>query len=251
MTSKRTAESDSTPAWSHLPPVDASVLLKVNKKGAIKAVEKLPTPVDEFGIPDGKTALELALSTLDAGHQFPRRYNRHHLVYPRVQYHEHTSGSEIPKLFRESKFLIWHYPQQLHNYWHEIYEDPIEPDFDVMYECVREQSEIDMLFCVGQTAIQLHRMRFADETDDITRRQLRMNALRDSRQCKAIFYDLLHSYPQSQIGILPDRQQLADMPFGNAIRALGTLAGSRSLDARRETHTLLTRVGISNTANIA
>ncbi len=231
--------------WTHLPPPEQSLLLKRDRKGTIKTVEKIPTPLDEYGIPDANEMLRIAMSTLSADYTPPGISNVHHLVYPRSQYHHHPSGSPIPRLYRESARNMVRYQQQLHNYFHEIFADPLEASMDVMYLCAKEQSEVDMSFFVGQTAIQLSRNKYSEIVDDdILRTHLRFNALRDSRQLKAIFYDLIGSYPDSEVGILPDRQWLVDQPFEKAVKALGTLAGAQSLDARRDAATLVKKIGI-------
>lgn len=241
-------EKDTQPRWTHLPPVDSSLLLRQTKNGSVKAVEKYETPVDDFGIPLPDQMLEIALSTLAADHVFPLRSNRHHHIYPRDRYHNHPSGSSIPKQFRESAALIYRYPQQLHNYLHELFYDPQETSMDVMYQWVKEQEQINQLFYVGQTAIQLSRAKYPEITDDTVRHHLRLDALRDSKQIKGIFYDFLDSYPDSQVGLMPDREWLAGEDFPKAVRALGVLAGARSLDARRETQEKLKKIGFQTAA---
>lgn len=231
--------------WTHLPPPEQSLLLRRDRKGVIKTVEKIPTPLDEYGIPDASEMLRIAMGTLSADYMPPGVSNVHHLVYPRHRYHHHPSGSPIPRLYRESAHNMVRYQQQLHNYFHEIFEDPIEASMDVMYTCAKEQSEVDTLFFVGQASIQLSRDKYTEIADDeILRSHLRFNALRDSRQLKGIFYDLIESYPDSQIGILPDKQWLVDQPFEKAIKALGSLAGAQSLDARRDAATLVRKIGV-------
>lgn len=232
--------------WTHLPPPDQSLLLRHDRKGVVKAVEKLPTPLDEFGMPDPDVMLEIALSTLASDYEPPAISNVHHLIYPRERYHNHQSGSQIPRLYRESARNMVRYQQQLHNYFHEIFLDPVEASMDVMYQCAQEQSRVDMAFYVGQASIQLSRDKYHEiKDDDILKSHLRFNALKDSRQMKGIFYDLLESYPVSQIGLFPDKDWLLDQPFQKAVKFLGTLAGAKSLDARRNATTLVKKIGVS------
>lgn len=230
--------------WTHLPPPEQSLLLKRDKKGTVRPIEKIPTPVDEFGIPDSDAMLEIALGTLSSDYTPPGISNVHHRIYPRDRYHNHPSGSIIPKLYRESAANMFRYQQQIHNYFHAIFEDPRETTMDVMHQWVIEQAQADQLFYIGQTAIQLSRAKYRDIESDMIRSHLRFHALKDSKQMKAIFYDFLDSYPDSQLGLMPDRTVLATEDFPEAVRMLGSLAGARSLDARRETHSLLKRVGI-------
>lgn len=231
--------------WTHLPPPEQSLLLKRDRKGAVKAVEKIPTPLNEFGIPDSDAMLQVALSTLSSDYTPPPVSNVHHLIYPREHYHNHPSGSLIPKLYRESASNMVRQYQQLHNYYHEIFLDPDEASMETMYLYAREQSQVNTLFFIGQTAIQVSREKYTTTTDDILRVHLRFNALRDARQFEGIFYDLLESYPESQIGLFPDREELAAQPFQKAVKALGILAGARSLDVRRSSTILVKKLGIA------
>lgn len=231
--------------WSHLPPPEQSLLLKRDRKGSVRVIEKIPTPVDEFGIPDSDEILRIAMSTLSSDYVPPGVSNIHHRIYPRDRYHNHPSGSVAPKLYRESAFNMVRYQQQLHNYLHAIFKDPDEADMSVMFQCAREQAQTDELYFIGQTAIQLSRDRYQDVTDDVARTHLRFNALQDSRRFEGLFYDFLEAYPDGQIGLFPDKEWLASQSLRNATRALGVLAGARSLDARRDASILVKKIGIA------
>jgi hypothetical protein len=237
---------DMPAGWTHLPPPEQSVLLKRDRKGTVRAVEKIPTPLNEFGMPDFDAIHEIALSTLSADYSPPEISNVHHLIYPRVKYHNHPSESLIPRLYRESAWNMVRCHQQLHNYFHEVFLDPEEASMDVMYECARDQSQVDMAFFVGQTAIQLSREKYSEiSNDSLLRTHLRFNALQDSRRLQGIFYDLVESYPVSQIGLFPDKDELLEMPFKKAVKTLGVLAGARYMDVRRSSSELVKKIGVA------
>lgn len=246
------AHENCTPGrTSHLPPLDKSLLLHVTSNGTIKAVEKLPMPVNEFGIPEATAIMEAATETLAAGYEFPTsrwQSNVHHLVYPRRQYHQHTSGKPIPSQYRESAALMVRIPKQFHNYIHEIFRDPKEPTMDVMQQWVREQSQVSQLFNLGKLAIQLSRSRAdASMTQLMERQHYRYAKKPDPKLFEGLFYDFLDSYPDGQLGLMPDKEWLASQTITKATRALGTLAGARSIDARRDTRALIKKVGYPET----
>lgn len=231
--------------WSHLPPPEQSLLLRRYRKGTVKAIEKIPTPLNEFDMPDFDAIHEIALSTLSADYTPPDISNVHHLVYPRAKYQNHPSESPIPQLYRDSAWNMVKCYQQLHNYFHAVFLDPKIPSMDVMYECARDQSQVDTTFFVGQAAIQLSREKYDEiKHDELLRTHLRFIALQDSKRLQGIFYDLIESYPDSQIGLFPNKDDLLEVPFEKAVKTLGVLAGARCLDMRRSSSILVKKIGI-------
>jgi hypothetical protein len=49
-----------------------------------------------------------------------------------------------------------------------------------------------------------------------------------------MFFDFLDSCEDGEVGLMPDRQGLADMGLHEATRHLGVLAGARALTLQRE-----------------
>lgn len=237
--------------WSHLPPLEASTMLRINAKGKARAPYKLATPVNDFDIPLPDKILEGALRTLDANYIFPpikgrdhrSLYNDHHCAYPRSRYYYHPSHSPIPSLYRESASLMIRLPVQLHNYIHEIYDLPPDVDMDVMRQWAQEQTQVNQLFHLGKSAIQLSRLRFDGETDTTVRFDLQQRAKKDARVAQHMFYDFLYEYPDGILGLMPEKDWVASEPFPHAVRALGSIAGARSIDVRRHTYDLLKKYG--------
>ncbi|MBI3888997.1 hypothetical protein HY312_00250 [Candidatus Saccharibacteria bacterium] len=230
----------------HFPPLDASLLLHRTRKGRIKSFDKLPMPTNEYGVPDADSILEASLETLSSEYIIPTTSNVHHLVYPRRRYHDHPSGLSTPAQYRESASLMRRISIPIHNYWHEVFEDPVEPPMDVMYQWVKEQSRVDQLYYFGKTAIQLARSKYDEVSNiEIIEHRLKFQNVQDSLLLKSLFYDFLDSYDDSQLGLLPDREWLATIPFEKATRELGVLAGARALDIRRDSHKKIKEIGFS------
>lgn len=245
--------------WSHLPPIEASTLLVNRGKGKITVPTqwKLETPVDKNGIPVPSMILQEACETLDANYIFPpiragnRLYNDHHTAYPAYRYYQHPSGLDIPGRYRDSSSLIMRIQIQLHNYIHVAFEPPKEPHMDVMEQWSQEQEQVDELFTIGKESIRLSRIQYNDEPDEKIREDLKRQARIEAVVQQAVFYEYLDRCDSGQLGLMPEKEELASLPFMKAVRSLGILAGARSLNYSRHTYDVLRRVGYRDSGNAA
>lgn len=227
----------------HFPPMEMTTLLSREPSGRIRAREKMPLPVNEFGIPDLDTIIEHSLQTISRDYILPEHSNIHHLASLANQYRNHSTGSKIPVTYREGGSLLARAHVQLHNYWHEIYEDSIPPDMDVMIQATKEQTQINTLALIGNTALLLDRATYAGYSDESIRTHLKLAARMNAVQFKGIFYDFLDSYPDGQVGILPNREHIATLPFRDAVRELKNRTTPRGMDIRERIRGRLAEVG--------
>lgn len=240
--------------WSHLPPPEASTVILRSETGKfyVPSKWKLETPVTERNIPVPSKILQLACETLAANYVFPplkiegsqKQYNDHHTAYPASHYYRHRSGSKIPGRYRESGSLIMRVPIQMHNYIHALFEPPPAVEMDAMEQWVKEQHSVNTLFDLGQRAIRLSRSRYDGEIDDSLRHSLQKNDRINSGIYQAIFYHELEATDNGELGLLPNIEKLKNVQFEQAVRELGTRAGSQSVNYSRHTYSVLKRYGV-------
>ncbi|MBQ68817.1 hypothetical protein CL689_02025 [Candidatus Saccharibacteria bacterium] len=227
----------------HLPPVEQSLLLTVANNGRVKAIEKLDTPVDEYGVPDPYEYLGRLAVTLDDTYEPPKPTNVHHLIHPRADYARHGRDS-VQYRYRESPSLMLEIPIQIHNYGHWVMLPPKMPPFEVMEQRVKEQEQVDRLFRIGRAVIAAPR--WLDEMHGRGAQLYRTAETYVSRHepTEAQFFDELDKMDDGVLGLMPNRQDLADMGLPAATRYLGVLAGANSLTLRREARASIRRYGL-------
>lgn len=217
----------------HLPPVEQSLLLRVGNKGKVIATDRLDTPTDAFGIPDPLRYIEELAATLDPEYSPPGERNVHHLIHPRSAYHRYGRGS-VPYKYRESPSLMVEIPVQLHNYGHWVMSPPPMPTQEVMRQRVEEQEQINRLFAIGRAVIAAPRWLADMHGNGAQRYRAAVEYVADREPTAAMFFDELDRCQDGFLGVMPDRQDLADMGLPAATRYLGVLAGARSLVLDRE-----------------
>lgn len=228
---------------THLPPNDQSLLLYVNKEGRVRTYDKVPAPYNKHGLPDPQLYLNTLAETLDTAYVPPGQTNVHHLVYPRKQYHQYGTES-VQYRFREMTGLMMSISTQVHNYGHFVMEDYRMPAFDVMQQAVEENAQIVRLFKIGRAVITSDRWLYEMRQEGAQMYRTAERYERHYAPTEALFYDYLDSCSDSQVGIMPDRQSLADMGFEAATRSLGALAATRSLSFRRKAVDLVRQRGV-------
>lgn len=229
----------------HFPPIEATTLLRRTTYGTIKSTDKMPLPVNEYGVPDLDAIVEMSLPTIDRSYLFPEHSNRHHLASLARQYHEHPSGSKIPGMYRESGSLLARMQVQLHNYWHEIFEDSIAPDMDIMVQGAKEQMQINTLAFIGNTALQLSRATYIGYKEEAVRTRFKLRARIDATQLEGVYYDFLDSYPEGELGVFPNKEFIASMPFEDSVRELSKRTMPHGMDIRDRITSRLVEVGFS------
>lgn len=220
----------------HLPPVEQSLLLKVANDGRVRAIEVWDTPVDEDrgGIPNPQKYIEILARSLDVNYIPPGRRNRHHLVYPKAYYAQFGYNS-IQYRFRESTSLMVDVQEQIHQYGHWVLNPIVPPKFEVMHQYVDEEDQVKSLFALGRAVIRAERW---EDDMRLEGAQLWRSAItynENYEPTETMFYDALDAAKDGQLGLMPDRQALADMGVPAATRYLGVLAGARALSLHRKT----------------
>lgn len=229
---------------NHLPPVEQSSLLEITKDRRVRALDKIDTPVDEYGVPEPHRYLESLAETLDPDYLPPNTTNIHHLVHPRQRYH--ASGRDsVQYKYRESPTVMLEMAQQLHNYGHWVMLPPEMPAYEVMEQRVKEQNQINTLFKLGRAVIAAPRWLDDMFGNGAQSYQVAEAYVETHEPSEAIFYDYLDSCQDGQLGLMPDKQGLADMGIPAATRYLGVLAGARALSFKRESRDIMQRQSTS------
>lgn len=221
----------------HLPPPGVCSNLTYQKNGKAKVRQTFDMPVDELGLPDADTMLDVLNATIDPEYEWPRLTNIHHLCYPRRAYHADPLMHEL----REGSAMLLHLPIQQHNLLHQTFEYMPMPSREVAQERVLEQRQCDTLFDIGRLAIRFERWsrQLTDSRAAIGRFAVR-DALRLGQfySLKAQIYsdrysDYLERLPQAggPTGLLPSRKDLMDMH--QAVPELGQMSGQGFIDKRR------------------
>lgn len=219
----------------HLPPAHVSSLLVQDRKtGRTRAAYRLPTPVDEFGVPDTDALLMQTLSTFEVPYELPPQTNVHHAAWPRRSYED-----ELEREYRGGVALLMHVQIQIHNLIHASTEQPDKPERDVMVARVDEQRYTDAMFECGRRAL-----RYARWSEDV---ESMVNELADeawientrgyygrmARYEADNYQRLVDKMPEPQVGLLPPQEFIGGMGIVSATRYLGRYAAAEALDYRR------------------
>jgi len=225
---------------THLPPVEYSSLLRISERGRVVATEKLKTPTDAFGIPNAFLYIAQLGATLDPAYEPPAKTNVHHLIHPKALYHRNGPQS-IQYKFRESPSLMVRMPEQMHNYGHWVVENAKMVAMDKMTQYVKEQEQINRLFKIGRAVIS--NPRWLEGMFGDGQQSYRTAEEYFAKQPnEAMFFDTLDQMEDGQVGLMPDRDDLADLGLHGATRYLGVLAGARSLTLQRESREVVKKM---------
>lgn len=246
---RHVAECDMPP--SHYPPVESCVLLGRTARGAVRVLERLPTPVDSNGIPDPYETLRLLASTLDANYQLPFQTNVHHQVHYKREYQEPTE-----KAYRESPSLMMNMPVQLHNLDHKLLIRAPKPPERVMEEYVGEQRAVSLLFKLGSATLRNERLARKIKmslpqlrpTDRSVALEQLSEAERRANRKRKLYEKTLTRQTLGSMGLLPDAAILDAMGIQSATTYLGKIGGNRFLDFRRASQDFIGRYGIETGA---
>lgn len=227
----------------HLPPLDASALLRVDASGRVRATELLDMPLTEHGIPDPAGYLELLSGTLSAEYEPPATTNVHHLAYPKADYRQEGRDG-VPGLFRDSPSLMVSIPVQLHTYGHWIMRHPPQPSRAVMEQWVREQQQVDQLYSLGQAAISATRWLDSLRGEGAMHRRTAERYLAERAVSQGMFLDYLDKCQDAQVGLMPSREGLAAKSLRGATRELGKLSTGRVQVLHRQARTTIRTSGL-------
>lgn len=233
------ADNEGYVASHHLPPVDVSLLLKLDCKNKVRAIDKIDVPLDRFGVPQPHEYLNVLTETLDPNYVLPPKRNVHHLACPRSLYIVHGSRS-IQYQYRETPAVMVDIPIQLHNYGHWVTNDPPMPSYEVMYLRAKEQRQIDQLFKIGKAIVSAPR--WLDQMmGDGAQQYHTARSYVDTHMTEARFYDYLDSCDDPVVDLMPNKEELARLGIQEATRRLGVLSAARALCLNRESQELLRR----------
>lgn len=123
--------------------------------------EKIPTPVDEYGLVDVGKLLTVVKTTIDPGfawdpHDIP---NKHHLYWEHRNYPQRPNARVNPHTFCElpsNKLLL---PTKFHSWLHVVTKPPTPPDKEVMYYQIEAHRTLFTLFSNARESARISRMK--------------------------------------------------------------------------------------------
>lgn len=231
---ERWRSAHSAPPGDHLPPLDIVPALRTYYRGKIAPAYMLETPLDEYGVPDPEQVVVTIAREIAAPYRWPSHTNIHHIAWPRRAY----AKSPIEQAYREDTSLRMMVPIQFHNLAHKIMTQPPIPPYDVMYQRVLEQRQRNVLFEYGRRALRY--ARWSDQLRNLTAEEVDEAWLENTRGffgTKARiemdkFNRTLEKSPISQVGILPNREELSQLGIASATKLLGRQAAAVATDYR-------------------
>lgn len=130
------------------PLVELSDVLSFTETGKVKAEHRLPSILDEHGVPMRVEMVKAALGTIAAEHYWDGPNDLHHLAYERRTYRNivGNKGELIGSNYRGAATQKVRLPRQLHNYMHLIFETPPVPSLEVMRHYGHDASIAHNLF---------------------------------------------------------------------------------------------------------
>lgn len=206
------------------PLVAISPLLKVGRKNRITCPDRLPTPVDEHGIPRRVELMRQVLSTIEAAHIWTGEYDLHHMAWPATSYKsiidedDYRTGS----YYRGASSLKVIMPRQMHNYVHAITEPPELPDEDIMRAYALEHYDVYRLY---------HTVSLSSYEDFPDLAELPFDAQEELRQRN--YLRKLEQIHPGELGVLPDLGYLAALSAVEARPVLRGIAKVKGISNRR------------------
>lgn len=208
------------------PLVEKSDLLKFT--GTLIAVkDKLPTAVDQYGIPDRVAMMREVLGTIAGKHIWTGDYDLHHVSWPRKNYvpFVEEDGTKVGIGFRNAPALRLVMPRQMHEYVHTVTEPPMVPTLDVMRQFHLEHGQVGRLYDT---------IKSAKTHEDIARYGFPRASSVDAR--RTAFRQKIEAMQDGQIGVMPKREHLYDMEIDEARRVLRSIARANGLSNSRKSY---------------
>lgn len=182
--------------------------------GRVQAVDLLPMPLNEHGIPDRTAFLHTVLGTVATSYEWQGTVDEHHLAYPRRDYLAlRQPAQHIGASYRGTSSLKIRLPRQLHDYSHLIIDKPPVPEPDVMQAWTLEHTNaLRLANCIRPN----QPVPAGVAWNDIDAHQ-HANYLRRIKQL-----------PPSQVGVLPDHETLQRYSLDEARLALAAICRVQS-----------------------
>ncbi len=232
----------------HYPPPELCALLVRDHLGRPSVVDRLPTPLDERGIPDIHTMLARVAETLDRTYELPHQTNVHHLIHSRTR----CAADPDLQAFRDATVLQANMPVQMHNLIHGLYEEPELPPMEDIRQFNREYASMAHAHELGRKAVRYRRishdiMEFA-RTLPLSERVGERDRSRRIGQLatvnEALFWRILDEAPDSRMRVLPRKDELFAVSTGDAVTLLGKQGAGTFLDVRRTAQELIYKLGV-------
>jgi|GEM_PF-2495443 len=190
----------------------------------IEVLERLPAPLDEYGIPRPEIMVDQLLGLMNTeNYVWPGQFDEHHLATPKADFSVvRTSGEgDIGSAFRGLSCLKIELPRQMHNFSHAIFELPGRPSVDVMRQAVLE---------VGQ----------ARQLQGVLNEHLPMHPHAQTAQMRKLCIDSIHrvidTMREPEIAMTPSLETLAGMELDDLRVCVGSLLRVRRFSKKHLIH---------------
>lgn len=229
---------------NHLLPLHYTPLV-VQEHGSFRALEMLDAPLDAFGLPDASSTLRLIGRHIMYDDELEsyleeRQSNVHHLAHSKSKYFFNGKRSVQMRL-RESPLLKVEMKVPIHNLDHIIM---LEPKIAPKESMIQHTAEVDAarrLYRVGSAVLWLDEMSghgtqtYRTAQDYFMRTGFRGDGLGTIfLPSYSTFLDELSHVKDGVMGILPDRERLANSPLEQAVAMLAKVATSEAMTSQEE-----------------
>ena len=201
---------------------DYSDIIRRGNNHTVTVDEYIETPYDEFGIINRQELFRRILGSVASEYHWEGSFaGPHHLMWPRAAYnYPNITRKDTPltTTFRGSPSLKVILPRELHDYLHRVTEPPTMPDLDVMRQYNLEQAQVSRLYTT------VYHASYADTPLTEEEKEL----VRQQR-----LLDKLETMEDGQLGLMPSRELLANLPLADSRRILRHRALPIGISAHR------------------
>lgn len=206
-----------------LPLVGKTKFLEVDVYGAVRATDKIKTPIDTYGVPNRILLMRKVLGSVAMRHIWTGDYDLHHVAWPRAAYAESADGPELGIDYRNAPSLRITMPRQLHDYIHLVTTETAPPSTDVMRQYSLEHGQVGRLYDTVKsykTDEEIEKFGFSEAVS--------MAARLDS------YHRKIELMQDGEIGIMPDREYLYNLDILEARRVLRSIARSNGFSNAKQ-----------------
>lgn len=187
----------------------------------IKITDKLPAPVDEFGIPRAEIMLDRIMGAMTTRFVWTGKIDLHHLATPKADYSAADTGS-IGSLFRGLSQLKIDLPRQKHDFVHAVFDYHKPPALDVMMQAISEVEQGKAL----QSIFGAHERTYEDFWQDDKLMWM----------CRIDLLIALESMNEPQVNMMPPLNDLANLPLKEMRQAVNSIVNIRRIGDKKIVH---------------
>lgn len=224
MTEERLRRIRSLDGLAHL--VDHTPLLKLNEFERVEVVDKVPAPVDEFGIPRAETHIEHLFAAIDTkSFVWTGKMDLHHLCTPKSDFNiiRADDDERLGSKFRGIAQNKIEKPRLMHNFGHAVMELPGCPPDEVMRQALHEVNQGIQLM----TVINNYFGKETPQFEAIDKAKIMcLNALRSK----------IEKLTEPQVNMMPSLETLSDMDFDTLQAAVKSIVSVRRFGNSRLVH---------------